>query len=68
MREISIVVSKNDTRQFSSEAHFMTTLPVSIPAGQYKCQVFKMGEGAVSALRILLVDESIPERNQQALL
>lgn len=68
MREIPIIVSKNDARQFAGEAHFLTSLPVAIPSGNYKAQVFKVGEGAVTSLRILLVDESTPDRNQQSLI
>lgn len=69
MGEIEIVVSKNETRQFSNEAHFLTTLPVHIPEGRYRAQVFKVGEGSVSSLRIILVeDRALELRPQQSLL
>ena len=68
MREIETVVSKNEARQFSNEAHFTTMLPVYIPSGTYRAQVFKVGEGSVQSLRILLIDESEPDHHQQSLL
>jgi len=64
MKEICLVVSKNDTKKFESEAHFITGLPVFIPAGLYKAQVFQMG----NSMRILLVDESPGKDPQQFLI
>lgn len=69
MREIEIIVSKNPTRQFANEAHFLTALPANIPEGRYTAQVFKMGDDSVTGLRILLVDTHALElRPQQSLL